>query len=57
MARGNGIEKRGKSQATVNATGPVVGIQKGGKGSGGVTNEDRKKYGRNMARVELQKKG
>jgi hypothetical protein len=57
MARGNGIEKKGKTQGTINATGASVGIQKGGKGSGGVTNDDRKTYGRNMARVMLQKKG
>lgn len=57
MARGNGIEKRGKSKATVANTGASVGIQNGGKGSAGVTNEDRKTYGRNMARVMNQKKG
>lgn len=30
MARGNGIEKKGKTQGTINATGASVGIQKGG---------------------------
>ena len=55
MARGNGIEKKGKSKATVKNTGPTVGIENGGKGSAGVSNEDRKTYGRNMARVMNQK--
>jgi len=57
MARGNGIEKRGKSKATVKNTGPTVGIENGGKGTAGVKSEDMKTYGRNMARVMNQKKG
>lgn len=55
MARGNGIEKRGKTKATVKNTGPTVGIDNGGKGTAGVSNEARKTYGRNMSRVMNQK--
>ncbi len=55
MARGNGIEKKGKSKATVKATGPTVPLQYGGKGTGGVSNESRKANGRNMSRVMNQK--
>jgi len=55
MARGNGIEKKGKSKATVKNTGPTVGIENGGKGTAGVTTEAMKMHGRNMARVMNQK--
>ena len=55
MARGNGIEKHGKTKGTVTATGATVGIENGGKGTAGVSNEARKTYGRNMSRVMNQK--
>lgn len=57
MAKGNGIEKRGKSKATVKADGEHVGIQKGGKGTAGVKNIDLKTMGRGLAKVKNQKGG
>lgn len=60
MARGNGIESKGKSQATVKADGPSVGVEKGPKSSGskgGKTNADMKAMGRGLAKVAAQKKG
>ncbi len=55
MARGNGIEKRGKSKATVKNMGPTVPYEHGGKGTAGVSNEDRKKYGKNQSKINYQK--
>lgn len=60
MARGNGIEQKGKSQATVKADGPSVGIEKGPKSAGskgGKSNADMKAMGRGLAKVAAQKKG
>ena len=59
MARGNGIEQRGKSQATVKAEGPSVGVEKGPKSTGskgGKTNAQMKAMGRNLAKIANQKK-
>ena len=51
----DGITKQGKTKGkNLGDTGPSVGIQKGGKGKGGVTNEALKSMGRNMARVANQ---
>lgn len=58
MARGNGIEKKGKTKGkNLGNDGPSVGIQKGGKGSAGVTSEAMKKFGRNLARAKNQSGG
>ena len=60
MARGNGIEQKGKSQATVKADCPSVGIEKGPKSAGskgGKSNADMKAMGRGLAKVAAQKKG
>jgi len=60
MAKGNGIEKRGKSKATVKADGEHLGIEKGPKHAGsrgGKTNADMKAMGRGLAKIAAQKKG
>ena len=51
----DGITKQGKTKGkNLGDSGPNVGLQKGGKKSGGVTNESLKSMGRNMARVANQ---
>ena len=55
MARGNGVEKRGKSKATVKNTGPTVPCEYGGKGTAGVSNESRAKLGKGLSRVAYEK--
>lgn len=56
MAKGNGIEKKGKTVGKqLGIDGAKVGIQNGGKGSAGVKNGAAKKVGRNLARVANQK--
>lgn len=51
----DGVTKQGKTKGkNLGDTGPSVGIQKGGKSKGGVTNEALKSMGRNMARVANQ---
>jgi hypothetical protein len=53
----DGINQKGKTKGTnLGDSGPTVGI-KGGKGSKGastVTNENLRKYGRNLARAKNQ---
>jgi len=52
----NGIESKGKTKGkNLGDTGPNVGIDKGGKGSGGITSMKAKQVGRNMARAMNQK--
>ena len=55
----DGITKQGKTKGkNLGDSGPMMGIQKGAKKSGGsksVTNEAMKTMGRNMARVSNQK--
>lgn len=51
----DGVTKQGKTKGkNLGDTGPSIGVQKGGKGKGGVTNESLKSMGRNMARVANQ---
>jgi len=52
----DGVTKKGKTKGTnLGDTGPSVGIQKGGKGgTGGKTNEQMLKMGRNMAKIANQ---
>ena len=53
----DGITKKGKTQGeNLGDSGPVVGIQKGGKGKGAktVTGEQMRKFGRNLARAKNQ---
>ena len=53
----DGIAKKGKTKGrNLGDTGPSVGIQKGGKKSGGVTNENLKKLGRGLAKVKANGK-
>ena len=52
----NGIEKKGKTKGkNLGDSGPTASIQKGGKGSKGVTGEAMRAVGRNMARANYQK--
>jgi hypothetical protein len=57
----DGITKQGKTKGkNLGDTGPSVGIQKGakgGKGSGGKTNEEMLTLGRGLAKVANQKRG
>jgi hypothetical protein len=55
----DGITKKGKTVGKVLASdGPNQAIQHGGKGgSGGKTNEEMLKLGRNMAKLANQKRG
>lgn len=56
MAKGNGIEKKGKTVGKqLGIDGAKVGIENGGKGSGGVKSAAMKKMGRNLARIKNQK--
>ena len=56
MARGDGIIKKGATKGkNLGDSGPTVGVQKGGKGSKGVTGEAMRKVGRNLARANYQK--
>jgi hypothetical protein len=61
MARGNGIERKGKTVGkNLGNDGPSVGIEKGPKSSGskgGKSNADMKAMGRGLAKVAAQKKG
>lgn len=53
----DGIAKKGKTKGkNLGDTGPSVGIQKGGKKSSGVTNENLKKLGRGLAKVKANGK-
>ena len=55
----DGIASTGKTGGTnLGDSGPSAGIQHGGKGgSGGKTNEEMMKLGRNLAKVANQKRG
>lgn len=54
----NGIEKKGKTKGkNLGDSGPVAAIQNGGKKSAGVTSLEMKKFGRNLARANNQKRG
>lgn len=58
MAKGNGIESKGKTKGkNLGNTGPSVGNFTGKGGTGGKTNADMKKLGRNLAKVAAQKRG
>lgn len=55
----DGVTKKGKTEGkNLGDTGPSVGVQKGGKGSGkmggGKTNEQMLKLGRGLAKVANQ---
>ena len=52
----NGIESKGKTKGyNYGDSGPNVGIDKGGKKTGGITGMKARAVGRNMARAMLQK--
>lgn len=54
----DGVTKQGKTKGkNLGDSGPMVGIQKGGKGKGAstVTGEQMRKMGRNLARAMNQK--
>lgn len=54
----DGITKKGKTVGkNYGDSGPTKGIQRGVKGSGGKTNSDMLKLGRNLAKVAAQKRG
>ena len=58
MAKGNGIEKKGSTKGKqLGIDGAKLPVQKGGKGSAGVTSLAMKQMGRGMARVMNQRKG
>lgn len=51
----DGVTKQGKTKGkNLGDSGPSVGVQHGGKGKSGVTNEALKSMGRNMARAANQ---
>jgi hypothetical protein len=51
----DGVTKKGKTKGkNLGDTGPSIGVQHGGKGKGGVSNESLKSMGRNMARAANQ---
>lgn len=53
----DGVAKKGKTKGkNLGDTGPNVGVQKGGKKSGGVTNESLKSLGRGLAKVQANGK-
>jgi hypothetical protein len=53
----DGITKKGKTEGkNLGNSGPSVGLQKGGKKSGGVTNESLKALGRGLAKVKANGK-
>ena len=52
MAKGNGIESKGKTKGkNLGNDGAKLGVEKGGKGSAGVTSLAMKQMGRGMARA------
>lgn len=54
----DGIAKQGKTDGThLGNDGPKVGIHRGGKNTGGKTNANMKKLGRNLAKIAAQKGG
>jgi hypothetical protein len=54
----DGVVSRGKTNATVMAnSGPTAPNPRGGKGKGGPTGMQMRAVGRNMARVNNQRKG
>lgn len=58
MAKGDGIEKKGSTKGKqLGIDGAKLPVQKGGKGSAGVTSLAMKQMGRGMARVMNQRKG
>ena len=58
MAKGNGIEKKGKTGGkNLGNDGAKLGVEKGGKGSAGVTSLAMKQMGRGIAKVMNQRKG
>jgi len=58
MAKGNGCESKGKTKGKqLGIDGAKLPVQKGGKGSAGVTSLAMKQMGRGMARVMNQRKG
>lgn len=58
MAKGDGIEKKGKTDGKqLGIDGVKLPVQKGGKGSAGVTSLAMKQMGRGMAKVMNQRKG
>jgi hypothetical protein len=51
-----GIEKKGKTVGkNYGDSGPTMGIQKGGKGTGGKTNANMKSMGRGLAKIAAQR--
>jgi len=51
----DGVTKSGKTKGkNLGDDGKKVGVQSGGKGSDGVSNESRKALGRNLSRVANQ---
>lgn len=58
MAKGNGIESKGKTKGkNLGNTGSTVPEVTGKGGGVGKTNADMKKLGRNLAKVAAQKRG
>lgn len=58
MAKGNGIENKGKTKGKqLGISGATVSEFTGKGGTGGKTNTDMKKLGRNLAKVAAQKRG
>jgi hypothetical protein len=56
MARGNGIESKGKTKGkNLGDTGPTVAEFTGKGGNSGKSNANMLKYGRNMAKVVNQR--
>jgi hypothetical protein len=54
MAKGNGIESKGKTKGKqIGTTGTVAPVKSTG-GKGGVTNTDLKAVGRNLAKMKAQ---
>ena len=53
----DGVTKKGKTKGkNFGDSGPSIGVQKGGKKSGGVTNESLKALGRGLAKVKANGK-
>ncbi len=57
MASFDGVAKKGKTKGKYVGKGGTEGIQRGGTGSAGVTSEEMRKVGRNLARANYQKRG
>lgn len=54
----DGVAQRGKTRVTVMANdGKDIATVRGGKGKGGPTGQQMRAVGRNMARVNNQKRG